>query len=131
MVYFSRICGKTVSPRRRRLRKIGEVALQVAVLCLVKITGHAIGIERISLNPMFSALVASTVFLLGFLLNGVLTDFKESEKIPAEIATALESLSLEVQAITSYHPEAVVGGALTGIAQLGQDVLSWIAETLS
>jgi uncharacterized protein (DUF433 family) len=131
VVYFSRIRGISASPRRRRFRKIGEVTLQVAFLCLAKITGHVIGIELISLNPLFSAMVASTVFLLGFLLNGVLTDFKESERIPAEIATALESLSLEVQAITTYHPEAVVGSALTGVAQLGQDVLSWLAETLS
>ena len=43
---------------------------------------HVLGLERISVNQLFSAMVASTVFLLGFLLNGVLTDFKESEKIP-------------------------------------------------
>jgi len=104
--------------------------LQVAAVCLVKITGHVIGVERISLNPLFSSMVASTVFLLGFLLNGVLTDFKESEKSPAEIATALQSLNLEIQAITAYHPEAVVGGALAGIARLGHDVLSWLREEL-
>ncbi|MEI6029932.1 MAG: hypothetical protein WCQ20_02055 [Synechococcaceae cyanobacterium ELA739] len=131
MVYFPRSGSKAVSSQRRRIRKICVVMLQVAAVCLVKITGNAFGIERISLNPLFSALVASTVFLLGFLLNGVLTDFKESEKIPAEIATALQSLYLEIQAITAYHPEAVVGGALTGVARLGQDVLGWLGEALS
>jgi predicted membrane chloride channel (bestrophin family) len=131
VVYFPRSGGKTAPSQRRRIRKICVVTLQVAAVCLVKIIGHAFGIERISLNPLFSALVASTVFLLGFLLNGVLTDFKESEKIPAEIATALQSLNLEIQAITAYHPEAVVGGALAGIARLGHDVLDWLGEALS
>ena len=88
-----------ISPRRRRLRKIRGVVIQVGILCLIKVAVYFTGMERLSANALLSALVASTVFLLGFLLNGVLTDFKESEKIPGEIATALESLSLEVKAI--------------------------------
>jgi hypothetical protein len=34
---------------------------------------------------------------VGFLLSGVLTDYKESKKIPGAIAAALETLSLEIQ----------------------------------
>lgn len=126
-----RIGGKSGSPRRRRLRKIRGVAAQVGILCGIKLVAHAAGLERISVNPLFSALVASTVFLLGFLLNGVLTDFKESEKIPGEIATSLESLSLEIQAIQIYHPEARVDNALIAIADLGDALLCWLRESLS
>jgi len=39
-----------------------------------------------------------------FLLSGVLTDFKESEKIPGELATSFTSLVLEIQAIPIYAP---------------------------
>ena len=89
------------------------------------------GFERISANALFSALVASTVFLLGFLLNGVLADFKESEKIPGEFATALESLDLEVRAIPKYHAEANVDVAVFSIAALAEDLLYWLREGLS
>jgi predicted membrane chloride channel (bestrophin family) len=89
------------------------------------------GFERISANALFSALVASTVFLLGFLLNGVLADFKESEKIPGEFATALESLNLEVRAIPKYHPEANVDVTVFAIAALADDLLCWLRESLS
>jgi predicted membrane chloride channel (bestrophin family) len=89
------------------------------------------GFERISANALFSALVASTVFLLGFLLNGVLADFKESEKIPGEFATALESLNLEVRAIPKYHPEANVDVTVFSIAALADDLLCWLREGLS
>jgi predicted membrane chloride channel (bestrophin family) len=87
--------------------------------------------ERISANALFSSLVASTVFLLGFLLNGVLADFKESEKIPGELATALESLDLEVRAIPKYHPEANVDIAVFSIAALANDLFCWLREGLS
>jgi hypothetical protein len=96
-------------PRRRRLHKIRSVALQVYIL---------------SANALFSALVASTVFLLGFLPNGVLTDFKESEKIPGEIATALETLSLEIGAIPACSTDATVDHSVAAIAWFGQDLLA-------
>lgn len=105
--------------------------LQVGILCAVKILVHIWGIERLSANALFSALVASTVFLLGFLLNGVLTDFKESEKIPAEIATSLETLSLEIEAIPAYNADATVDHSMAAIAWFGQDILAWIAEHLT
>lgn len=107
------------------------MVLQVGILCGVKILVHLWGIELLSANALFSALVASTVFLLGFLLNGVLTDFKESEKIPAEIATSLETLSLEIGAIPAYNAEAKVDHSVAAIAWFGQDLLAWITEHLT
>ena len=123
--------GLRSSARRRRLRKIRGVFFQVLVLCGIKVAVHVLGLERISVNQLFSAMVASTVFLLGFLLSGVLTDFKESEKIPGELATALQSLTLEIQAIQAYHPEARVGAALNAVAGLGSSLLDWLKERIS
>jgi hypothetical protein len=37
--------------------------------------------------------VAGTIFLIGFLISGVLSDYKESEKIPNELSASLKSLS--------------------------------------
>ena len=101
------------------------------MLCGIKIAVHVLGLERISVNQLFSAMVASTVFLLGFLLSGVLTDFKESEKIPGELATSLQSLNLEIQAIQAYHPEARVGDALKAVAGLGHDLVDWLKERIT
>lgn len=102
------------------------MAFAVVILCLVKVAVHLLGLERIGVNQLFSALVASTVFLLGFLLSGVLQDFKESEKIPAELATSLESLSLEIRAIPAYNPGARVEIAQVAVVDLGQDVVGWL-----
>jgi hypothetical protein len=105
--------------------------MQVLVLCGIKVAVHFCGLERISINQLFSAMVASTIFLLGFLLNGVLTDFKESEKIPAELSTSLQTLNLEIQAIRAYHPEAQITAALSAVAGLGQSLLDWLKERIS
>ena len=115
----------------RRLRKIRWVVLRISFLCLVKVVVHQLGFELIAVNQLFSALVASTVFLLGFLLSGVLQDFKESEKIPGELATSLESLLLEIQAIPAYHPEARVGQAMVAVVGLGQAIVDWLHELMS
>lgn len=123
-----RLAGKPGSARRIRLRKVWLVFVQVLALCSTKTAVHFLGLERISVNQLFSAIVASTVFLLGFLLSGVLTDFKESEKIPGELATSLESLSLELKAITTYHPTAQISEALNSVAELGERIMAWLME---
>lgn len=119
------------SARLRRFRKVRRVALQVAALCLLKVVVHRSGLEPLSVSPLFAAIVASTVFLLGFLLSGVLTDFKESEKIPAELASALETLTLELGAIPNYCPQARVQDALGGVADLAQHVLAWLQDQIT
>jgi hypothetical protein len=59
---------------------------------------------------------------LGFLLRSVLTDFKESEKRSAELATSLQALNLEIQAIQAYYPEAQIAAALSVVTGLGQSL---------
>ena len=45
----------------------------------MKYAFYMFGFEFVELNALFTAFVAANVFLLGFLMAGVLTDFKESE----------------------------------------------------
>ena len=61
----------------------------------------------------------------------MLTDFKESEKIPAKLATSLQTLNLEIQAIQVYHPDAQVANALAAVTSLGQSLLDWLKERIS
>lgn len=112
--------------RRRRWRAVGVVLAQVALLCGAKVLLHRAGFELIVVNQLFSAIVASTVFLLGFLLSGVLADFKEAEKIPARFAASLEALSLEIGAIRAFQPAAQVEPAREAVAGLGRLLVVWL-----
>lgn len=109
---------------------IRGVIFQVAILCSIKVFVGLAGLERIQVSQLFSAIVASTVFLLGFLLSGVLADFKESEKIPGELSTSFRSLVLEVQAISVYNPRAQVGEAVAAVVDLGEHMVDWLQEKI-
>ena len=115
---------------RRRLLMLIKVSALVLAIGLAKLVAHQLGWEWMRPNPLVTSLVASTVFLMGFLLNGVLGDFKESEKLPGEIATSLETLGLEIQAIPSHNPVAQVGNHLWAVAELGDSILEWLLNRI-
>jgi predicted membrane chloride channel (bestrophin family) len=108
-----------------RFRLLLRVSAVVAMVVVAKLIIHFIGWEILSINPLFSGIVAANVFLMGFLLSGVLADFKESERIPGELGACLENLAQEVRGIGIAKPEANVNSCLILLSQLGQDILSW------
>jgi hypothetical protein len=80
----------------RRLIQKWSIALKILPLIILvtalKFGTHKFGFEVMELNALFSSLVAGTIFLIGFLISGVLTDYKESEKLPSELAAVLRNL---------------------------------------
>ena len=64
----------------------------VIIVIIVKFISHRFGFEIMELNALFSSLIAGTIFLIGFLISGVLTDYKESEKLPSELAGILRNI---------------------------------------
>ncbi len=112
----------TITNRHRLLLRVSTL---VAIVVGAKLLFHFLGWEMISINPLFSGIVAANVFLMGFLLSGVLSDFKESERYPGELSACLENLAQEVRGIRLAKPEANVGACLVLLSQLSQDILSW------
>ena len=66
-------------------------------IVIIKYAFYMFDIELFELNALFTSFVAANVFLLGFLMAGVLTDFKESEKLPGELSISLESIADEAR----------------------------------
>ena len=110
------------SNRRRLLLRVSGI---VAIVVCCKLLVHFLGWEILSINPLFSGIVAANVFLMGFLLSGVLADFKESERLPGELSACLENLAQEAAGIRFAKPEARVGPCLILISDLSRDILSW------
>ncbi len=69
----------------------------VIVAALFKTGIHFMDWELIpnNMSSFFPSILTGIIFLLGFLLAGVVADFKESEKIPNEIAGSLFALYQE------------------------------------
>ena len=106
-------------------RLLLRVSMVVGGIVCAKLGVHFLGWEVISVNPLFSGIVAANIFLMGFLLSGVLSDYKESERLPGELGACLENLAQEVAAIRIAKPEAAVGPCLALLSQLSQDILNW------
>jgi predicted membrane chloride channel (bestrophin family) len=109
-----------------RQRLLLRVSTAVLVVIAAKIIVHYLDWEALSINPLFSGIVAANVFLMGFLLSGVLSDYKESERLPGELSACLENLAQEVAGIRYAKPEAQVGPCLVLIARLSRDIHDWL-----
>lgn len=81
---------------------MGKITPKIAVLswviffsvvcALLKYVTILYGFEPVQFSAILGALISSVIFLLGFMLNGVLMDYKEAEKIPDEIAVSIEAI---------------------------------------
>src|SRR5512136_1491266 len=91
----------------KKYQLVLRVILIVGIVIVLKLIAHWFGWEIISLNPLFSGIVAANVFLMGFLLSGVLTDYKESERLPGELAASIETIADEAAIVYERKKAAV------------------------
>ena len=99
-----------------RWRVAGETALLVAALTLIKMVVHALGLEIISLSPLYTSVVAGGIFVIGLLVAGTLADYKEAERMPAEMRAALENIHLDGVAIREWKGGFDVDGLRRSLA---------------
>jgi hypothetical protein len=65
----------------------------VATVCAVKLALHAaFDFTGVVDFGDVGVVLTGAVFLIGFMLSGVMADYKESEKLPGELACALENV---------------------------------------
>ena len=95
--------------RMKHLKKKYWLAIKILIVVMVlvgiKFVMHSYGYEYIALTSLFTAIVAGAIFLIGFILAGTMADYKESEKIPSEIATSLESMLQEGIFVKNTKPK--------------------------
>lgn len=71
------------------------------------------------------------VFLIGLMLSGTMADYKESEKIPAELACCLETMEETVSWVAANKP-AFNGQALKQIlAEVTEGLVDWLMRRRS
>jgi len=83
------------------------LALNVTVITLVLAAAKAAfataGLEFLSPSTLITAFLGGVIFLMGFLLAGTLSDYKESERLPAELATSVKSLDEDFRIFLVHH----------------------------
>lgn len=103
-----------------------RVMSSVAVIILLKLVIHYLGWEIITLNAIFSGLIGANVFLMGFLLSGVLADYKESEKIPGELAVTLATIADELEILCKSKNSPVPAEAFSYLIGLSDKIRRWM-----
>jgi hypothetical protein len=94
---------------RKRFRLFFTVAAVVVLLGGVKTAVHYFGFEFLQLNALLTSGIGGAIFIIGFLLSGILADYKEAERIPAEIRTAMEAINGDLTCFAETKPEFDLG----------------------
>jgi hypothetical protein len=94
---------------RKRFRLFFTVATVVVLLGAVKSAVHYFGLEFLQLNALLTSGIGGAIFIIGFLLSGILADYKEAERIPAEIRTAMEAINGDLTYFAETKPAFDVG----------------------
>lgn len=109
------------------LPRLAWTALPIALgVVLVKLVFELTDAHPLRPNPLLSGVVAATVFLLGFLLAGTMSDYKESERLPGDIAASLETIADEclIAHETPGTPAAAECVAL--LRDLAHGIVGWV-----
>jgi hypothetical protein len=89
----------------KRWRVAFETGLIVVAIVLLKLVVEAFSADFIPLSPLYTSVVAGGIFVIGLLVAGTLADYKEAEKMPADITAALESIHEDGVSIKDLHQE--------------------------
>jgi len=82
-----------------KFRIFTNVFIATVACGLIKYGLHRLGWEPFSIpiTPYFTTILTGTIFLLGFILAGVMTDYKKCEAIPGKMVTSLYSIWQEAE----------------------------------
>lgn len=65
---------------------------------------HALGWEPIEQSSLHNGVLSSSIFVIGFILTAIISDYKESERIPAEFAANIEDMYVDAEVIHQSYP---------------------------
>ncbi|MDQ1256800.1 MAG: hypothetical protein QG656_1400 [Candidatus Hydrogenedentes bacterium] len=101
----------------------------VCAVIAVKLIVHQLGWEVLSLNPLLSGIIAANVFLIGFLISGVLGDYKESERLPGELAASIATVVDEASIIYKSKGADAAMQCIVHMKNLAVAIKGWFFKT--
>jgi hypothetical protein len=72
--------------------------------------------------------ITGGIFLIGFMLAGTLSDYKESEKIPAEMATTLESIEDTILLAHRFKGDFDLFAQLRQLYEVTESIIQYFAH---
>jgi hypothetical protein len=78
-----------------------EAAAIVALLVAIRAVLWSIGITGMSTTPLASSIIGGGVFVMGLVVAGTLSDYRDAERAPTDIAAGLYALLRESEAMNN------------------------------
>ena len=87
--------------------------------------------QTLAIPPLFefsdtAPIITVTALVIGFMLSGVMSDHKEGERLPAEIACGLQAIEDCIQADSVHLSELDLTALKQHYALLCQSVVNWL-----
>lgn len=114
---------KAITSQKWKLTlRVLRITLLVTVL---KLLAHYLNIEFLPLSSLFTAIISANIFLIGFLITGVLSDYKESEKLPGDLAVSLEAITDEMVIMYKNKKQLVIKQGIEHTLSLTTSIVNW------
>jgi hypothetical protein len=116
-------------PLHRRWSLLLKTIPFILVILLVKYLIYLLGYEFLQFSALFTAIISANIFLISFLISGVLSDYKESEKIPSDMASAIITLADEGMILKQKEEQNLKANEyLKHITNINQAYLDWFHQ---
>jgi len=117
--------NKIFKPKKNRWRLAIRTLPIIFIVFVAKYLAHYYDIEFLTLNALFTAIISANIFLIGFLITGTLSDFKESERLPGELAASLQVMADEAHIIYLNKTSKESLDLLNAVKDLNEKIIDW------
>ncbi len=104
---------------------IATLPFVVIIVAIALIRDYVLRLHGILEFSEVAPLLSAVALIVGIMMAGVLTDYKESEKIPGEIATTLETIGDTIQVVAALNKETDISALGTEYGRLVATVEDW------
>lgn len=98
-----------------------KAALILAALLALKLGVDYLDFDVISAGPVVTAFVAGVIFTIAIIYTGTLSDYKEGERIPGELAASIKAL----------YKDSIIVGSSSNNPKTVRDMQSHIKDLLT
>lgn len=98
---------------RKKFRLFFLVGTIVVLLGALKGAVHYFGFEILELTRLLTSGIGGAIFIIGFLLSSILADYKEAERIPADIRSSIEAIDGDLESFAVINPDFDLRGSRT------------------
>jgi predicted membrane chloride channel (bestrophin family) len=81
---------------------------------------------HLDFSPLLTGVIAAEVFIVGFMLSGTASDFKEAERLPGELAASLETVADECLIMDAELKLPEARQCVAQLVEIGHSVQMWL-----